>query len=92
MIAPRGASSHRLTAAQFAAAEKVMRMEKDRLTAARAVVVDGVSIQDVADANGWSRQSVYAAVRAVMAAWERCAEVIALADSAGARTKKRSSP
>lgn len=60
-------------------------MEADRLAAARAVVVDGKSIQDIAESNGWSRQSVYAAVRAVMAAWKRCAALVELTEATGAK-------
>ena len=76
MTAVRGPSSHRLTARQFKTAKTMLRMGEDRLEAARQVLVDGKSMQDIADRHGWSRQRVYTAVRSVLNAWERCAEVI----------------
>jgi AraC-like DNA-binding protein len=82
MTAVRGPSSHRLTARQFKTAKAMLRMGEQRLEAARLVLVDGKSMQDIAERYGWSRQSVYTAVRSVLKAWDHCAEVIKISGKA----------
>jgi hypothetical protein len=59
----------RMTAAEFEAVRPLLKISTDRIDAARSALVDGDTLQAVAEVYGWSRQAVGDAVNAV---WRTC--------------------
>ncbi len=58
-------SRRRVTAAEFDAIRPLLRISQDRIDAARAALVDGLTQQAIATPYGWSRQAVNDAVTVV---------------------------
>ncbi|MDD5581370.1 MAG: TrfB-related DNA-binding protein [Methylobacter sp.] len=61
----------RITAAEFDALRPLLNISDERITAARAVLVDGVTYQVAADQFGWKRQATGNAVNAVLRILQR---------------------
>lgn len=64
-------SKRRMTAAEFEAVRPLLNISDDRVTAARAVLVDSLTYQAVGDQFGWTRQAVGDAVGIVWRTLER---------------------
>jgi hypothetical protein len=64
-------AKRRMTVAEFEAVKPLLRISADRIEAARCAVVDGQTLQGVANLYGWTRQAVDAAVRVVWATHAR---------------------
>lgn len=64
-------SKRRMTAAEFEALRPLLNISDDRVTAARAVLVDSLTYQAVGDQFGWTRQAVGDAVGIVWRTLER---------------------
>lgn len=60
-----------MTAAEFEALRPLLNISDDRVTAARAVLVDSLTYQAVGDQFGWTRQAVGDAVGIVWRTLER---------------------
>ncbi|WP_228762838.1 TrfB-related DNA-binding protein [Xylella fastidiosa] len=58
-------AKRRTTAAEFEAVRPFLKISDDRIKAARAVLVEGQTLQAIGDRFGWSRQAVDQAVRVV---------------------------
>jgi len=58
-------SKRRMTAAEFDAVQPLLHMSQDRIDAARAALVDGLTQQEIAAPHGWTRQAVNDAVTSV---------------------------
>ena len=59
-------ASRRMTAAEFDAVRPLLKISEDRISAARAVLVDGQTLQATATRFGWtSRNTVFECVNAV---------------------------
>ena len=61
----------RLSEVEFEALRPLLRISDQRVEAARMAMVDGLTLQAVADRYGWSRNSVYDAMRVVWQQHER---------------------
>lgn len=65
-------ATRRMTGAEFDAVRPLLRIAEDRIAAARAVLVDGQTLQGTATRFGWaSRNTVHECVNAVWKAFER---------------------
>jgi hypothetical protein len=65
-------ASRRMTAAEFDAVRPLLKISEDRISAARAVLVDGQTLQGTATRFGWaSRNTVFECVNAVWKASEK---------------------
>ena len=58
-------SKRRVTAAEFDAVKPLLHISPDRIDAARAALVDGLTHQQIASPHGWTRQAVNDAVTVV---------------------------
>jgi hypothetical protein len=58
-------SKRRVTAAEFDAVKPLLHISADRIDAARAALVDGLTHQEIASPHGWTRQAVNDAVTVV---------------------------
>lgn len=58
-------AKRRVTAAEFDAVTPLLHISRDRIDAARAALVDGMTQQAIASPYGWTRQSVNDAVTVV---------------------------
>jgi hypothetical protein len=74
----------RMTAAEFEAVRPLLKISDERIKAARAALVDGATLQSVAEIYGWSRQAVGDAVNAVWRAFDLYHESQRAAANAGA--------
>lgn len=63
-------SKKRLTAVEFDMLRPFLKMSEDRITAARAMMVDGLSGRDAAAAHGWTRQNATDAANRVWRTYE----------------------
>ena len=54
-----------MTRAEFEAVRPLLKISEDRIEAARAVLVEGQTLQALGERFGWSRQAVFDAVNAV---------------------------
>lgn len=63
-----------MTPAEFEAVRPLLRISEDRVRAARLALVDGQTLQGVANIYKWSRQAVGDAVAAVWRTFERYQE------------------
>ena len=61
----------RMTSAEFEALRPLLKISDDRMTAARAVLVDNQTYQAVGDQFGWTRQAVGGAVDSVWRTLQR---------------------
>ncbi len=61
----------RLSPVEFEALRPLLRISGHRIEAARLAMVDGLTLQAVADRYSWSRNSVYDAMRVVWQQHER---------------------
>lgn len=76
-------ASRRMTGAEFDAVRPLLKIAEDRIAAARAVLVDGQTLQGTATRFGWtSRNTVFECVNAVWKAFEKYHE----SQSAAARS------
>jgi hypothetical protein len=64
-------SKKRMTAAEFEALRPLLKISSDRMAAARAVLVDGLTYQAVGDQFGWTRQAAGDAVNIVWRTLQR---------------------
>jgi hypothetical protein len=64
-------SKRRMTAAEFEALRPLLKISSDRIAAARAVLVDGLTYQAVGDQFGWTRQAAGDAVNIVWRTLQR---------------------
>ncbi len=64
-------SKKRLSALEFEALRPLLRISDQRIEAARLAMVEGHTLQSVADRYGWTRQAVGDAVRIVWQQHER---------------------
>jgi hypothetical protein len=65
-------ATRRMTGAEFDAVQPLLRISEERIAAARAVLVDGQTLQGTATRFGWaSRNTVHECVNAVWKAFER---------------------
>jgi predicted DNA-binding protein YlxM (UPF0122 family) len=76
-------SKRRMTAAEFEAVLPLLKISDDRISAARAVLVDDLTYQTVADQFGWTRQAVGDIVNVVWGTLERYRESQKAAENAG---------
>lgn len=60
-----GGSKRRMTAVEFDAIRPLLNISPQRIEAARAALVDGLTLQAIATPNGWTRQAVNDAVTVV---------------------------
>lgn len=60
-----------MTAAEFEALRPLLKISSDRIAAARAVLVDGLTYQAVGDQFGWTRQAAGDAVNIVWRTLQR---------------------
>ena len=74
----------RMSAAEFEAVRPLLKISEDRITAARAALVDGATLQAVGDRFGWTRQAVGDAVCIVWRTLESYHESQRAAANAGA--------
>jgi hypothetical protein len=77
-------AKRRMTGAEFEALRPLLKISDDRVQAARLALVDGQTLQGVANLYGWSRQAVGDAVKVVWKTFERYHESQRAAASAGA--------
>lgn len=77
-------AKRRMTAAEFEAVRPLLKISDDRINAARSALVDGDTLQAVAEVYGWSRQAVGDAVNAVWRTYELYHESQRAAANAGA--------
>jgi len=73
-----------MISAEFEAVRPFLKISDDRINAARAALVDGLTLQTVGDRYGWSRQAVGDAVGAVWRALENYHQSQRAAANAGA--------
>jgi predicted DNA-binding protein YlxM (UPF0122 family) len=76
-------SKRRMTAAEFEAVRPLLKISDERIMAARAVLVEDLTYQAVADQFGWTRQAVGDAVKVVWATLQRYHESQKAVASAG---------
>jgi len=76
-------AKRRLTAPEFEALRPLLNISEDRVNAARRALVEGQTLQEVANVYGWSRQAVGDAVRVVWNTFEKYHEAQRAAASAG---------
>jgi len=74
----------RISAAEFEAVRPLLKISDDRITAARAALVDGETLQAVGTRFGWSRQAVGDAVSIVWRTLESYHQSQRAAANAGA--------
>lgn len=77
-------AKRRMTGAEFEALRPLLKISDERVQAARLALVDGQTLQGVANLYGWSRQAVGDAVKVVWKTFERYHESQRAAASAGA--------
>lgn len=77
-------TKRRMTGPEFDAIRPLLNISEDRMSAARSAIVDGQTLQGVANLYGWSRQAVGDAVRVVWQTFEKYHESQRAAASAGA--------
>lgn len=63
-------AKRRMISAEFEAVRPFLKISDDRINAARAALVDGLTLQTIGEQYGWSRQAVGDAVDAVWRALE----------------------
>ncbi|MEX3614684.1 MAG: TrfB-related DNA-binding protein [Burkholderia gladioli] len=76
-------AKRRMTGPEFEAIRPLLNISEDRMKAARMAIVDGQTLQGVANIFGWSRQAVGDAVSVVWRTFERYHESQRVAASAG---------
>lgn len=76
-------AQRRMTGVEFDAIRPLLNISEDRIKAARMALVDGQTMQGIANVFGWTRQAVFAAVNVVWRAAERYHESQRAANSAG---------
>jgi hypothetical protein len=76
-------TKRRMTAPEFEAVRPLLNISDDRANAARLALVEGQTLQGVANMYGWSRQAVGDAVRVVWNTFEKYHESQRAAASAG---------
>lgn len=77
-------AKRRMTGPEFDAIRPLLNISEDRINAARAALVDGQTLQGVANVYGWgARQTVGDAVRVVWETFEKYNETQRAAASAG---------
>ena len=72
-----------MTGAEFEAVRPLLRISADRTAAARLALVEGQTLQGVANLYGWSRQAVGDATRVVSKTFEKYRESQQAASRAG---------
>lgn len=72
-----------MIAAEFAAVKPLLNISEDRISAARAALVDGETLAAVGARFGWTRQAVGDAVRVVWATFQDYQESQSAAVNAG---------
>jgi hypothetical protein len=77
-------AKRRMTGTEFEALRPLLKISDDRVEAARLALVDGQTLQGVANLYGWSRQAVGDAVGIVWKTFEKYHESQRAAASAGA--------
>ena len=77
-------TKRRMTGLEFEAVRPLLNISEDRMTAARSALVNGQTLQGVANLYGWSRQAVGDAVRVVWQTFEKYHESQRAAASARA--------
>lgn len=76
-------AKRRMTGTEFEALRPLLKISDDRVEAARLALVDGQTLQGVANLYGWSRQAVGDAVKVVWKTFEKYHESQRAAASAG---------
>ena len=76
-------SKRRMTGPDFEAVRPLLNISNDRIAAARSALVDGQTLQGVANRYGWSRQAVGAAARIVWSTFQKFCESQRAAANAG---------
>lgn len=76
-------AKRRMTGTEFEALRPLLKISNDRMEAARLALVEGQTLQGVANLYGWSRQAVGDAVNVVWKIFEKYHESQRAAASAG---------